>query len=79
MTTTLARLNDIFQDVFDDDELRITRETNAADVPGWDSLTHVTLLLNVEKRFGLRFSSAQVASLNSVGDLVDLIERTARR
>jgi acyl carrier protein len=71
---TLDELMPVFQQVFDDDELVVTRETSAADVEGWDSLTHVTLMLSVEKRFGIRFKSAQVASLKTVGELADLID-----
>jgi acyl carrier protein len=75
---TLDELNTIFQQVFDDDELVVTRETSAADVEGWDSLTHVSLILSIEKRFSIRFKSAQVASLKNVGELVDLVETLAR-
>jgi len=74
MTANLERINDVFRNVFDDDELTIDRDTTAADVEGWDSLAHVTLLINIEKAFGVRFSSAEVASLKCVGDLEDLIE-----
>ena len=74
---TLDRLNGVFHQVFDDDELVLTRETTAKDVEGWDSMMHVTLLINVEKAFGVKFSSSEVASLQRVGDLVDMID--ARR
>ena len=74
MSATFDRLNGVFQQVFDDDELEITRETSTKDVEGWDSLMHVTLLINVEKAFGVKFSSSEVASLGRVGDLVDLID-----
>lgn len=74
MSTTLDRLNDVFQQVFDDDEMEISRETTAQDVEGWDSLMHVTLMINIEKAFGLKFSSSEVASLHKVGDLGDLID-----
>jgi len=76
---TLDELTTVFQQVFDDDELVVSRETTAADVAGWDSLTHVTLMLGVEKRFAIRFKSAQVAALKSVGELVDLIETLTRK
>ena len=76
--TTLAQLNELFQQVFDDDELAVTRDTTAGDVEGWDSLMHVTLLLNVEKRFRLKFSSSQVASLKNVGELVDIIDKSTK-
>jgi acyl carrier protein len=69
----LERLNQVFRDVFDDDELHIVRETTAKDVEGWDSLMHVTLLVNVEKVFGVKFSSSEVASLKNAGELIDLI------
>ncbi len=71
--TTLQRLNEIFCDVFDDD-LEIDRSTTAADVDGWDSVMHVNLVLHVEQAFGVRFSSAEVASLENVGQLADLVE-----
>jgi acyl carrier protein len=74
MSATLDRLNGVFQQVFDDDELEVSRESTAKDVDGWDSLMHVTLLINVEKVFGVKFSSSEVASLQRVGDLVDLID-----
>jgi len=75
MSDVLSRLNQVFQDVFDDDELTINSETTAPDVEGWDSLMHVTLVVNVEKAFGVRFSSSEVAGLKNVGELVDLIVR----
>jgi acyl carrier protein len=75
MSPTLARLNEVFQDVFEDDELRVSSETTAADVEGWDSLMHVTLVINVEKAFGVRFSSSEIAGLKNVGELLALVER----
>ncbi len=74
METTLARLTEVFRDVFDDDSLVITVETAAGDIEGWDSLMHVTLILNLEKAFKVKFTSSQVASLKNVGDLLKLIE-----
>jgi acyl carrier protein len=73
MEDRLERLNQVFRDVFDDDELNITRQTTAKDVEGWDSLMHVTLVVNVERAFKLKFSSSEVAALQTVGELLDLI------
>jgi acyl carrier protein len=73
MEDRLERLNQVFRDVFDDDELNITRQTTAKDVEGWDSLMHVTLVVNVEKAFKVKFSSSEVAALQNVGELLDLI------
>lgn len=78
METTLARLTQVFRDVFDDDTLVITTGTAAGDIEGWDSLMHVTLILNVEKAFRVKFTSTQVASLKNVGELVKLIEGHAQ-
>lgn len=74
MSDRLERLNQVFRDVFDDDELDITRRTTANDVEGWDSLMHVTLIVNVEKAFKVKFSSSEVAALQNVGELIDLID-----
>jgi acyl carrier protein len=71
----LQRVNDVFRDVFDEGDLSISRQTTAADVAGWDSLMHVRLMLAVEKAFGVRFSSSEVASLPNVGALIDLLDR----
>ena len=70
-----TELTDIFRDVFEDDDLIIGRETTAKQVEGWDSLQHVSLILRVERHFGIRLSSANVADMNSVGDLIDIIEQ----
>jgi acyl carrier protein len=73
----MARLNEVFQQVFDDDELVVDRSTTADDVEGWDSMMHVTLMINVEKAFGVKFTSSEVASLKNVGELADLLDRKA--
>jgi acyl carrier protein len=72
----LDKLLAVFRDVFEDDELEISAATTADDVDGWDSLMHVSLMINVERAFGVKFSSTQVASLKNVGELIDLV--TAR-
>jgi acyl carrier protein len=73
MSQDLTTLTEVFQQVFEDDELAISRDTTAADIASWDSLMHVSLILAVEKQFRIRFSSSEVASLMNVGMLVDLI------
>ena len=75
----LERLNEVFRDVFNDEDLVISRDTSAKDIAEWDSVMHVSLIINVEKAFGVRFSSSEVARLQSVGDLEDLIESKGRR
>lgn len=75
MSDMLTRINEVFRDVFDDDEINVSRATTAQDIEDWGSLMHVTLMVNMEKAFGVRFSSREVASLKNVGELVDLIAR----
>ena len=70
---TYARLQEIFNDVFDD-EITVTPELSAKDVDGWDSLAHIRLLLTVEKRFHIKFSTSEIGKLENVGDLVALIQ-----
>jgi acyl carrier protein len=79
MENTLERLTQVFRDVFDDDELEVSAGTTASDVEGWDSLTHVTLMINVEKAFQVKFSSKEVASLQNVGALLELIEAKRKK
>lgn len=74
MEETLSKLQDIFRSVFEDDELIIARETTAQDVEAWDSVLNVTLMMEVETAFGIRFSTGEIAYLKHVGDLLDLIE-----
>jgi acyl carrier protein len=69
-----GRLTPIFRDVLDDDDLVPTADLSAADVPEWDSLRHVRLVVTVEKEFGLRFATGEIASLQNVGQLVQLIQ-----
>jgi acyl carrier protein len=71
---TLARLADVFRDVFEDDDLQIDRGTTAAQVQGWDSVMHITLMMGVERAFGIRFRSGEVAGLRNVGELADLVD-----
>lgn len=72
-----VRLSEVFQDVFDEDEIQLTPELSAKDVDGWDSLTHIRLILTIEKAFKIKFSTSEVGKLQNVGDLVSLIEARA--
>jgi len=73
-SNTLSRLATVFREVFEEDELVITRATTARDVPGWDSVMHVNLMIATERAFKLRFRSGDIAGLKDVGQLVDLID-----
>jgi acyl carrier protein len=75
---TLDTLTQIFRDVLDDDELVLKRELTAKDVDGWDSLTHIRLLVTIERMFKIKFTLPEVRELRNVGELADLVQaRTA--
>jgi acyl carrier protein len=69
-----AKLTEIFRDVLDNDEMVLAPHLTANDVPGWDSLSHVRLILTVEKAFRISFTASQVGRLKNVGELADLIQ-----
>ena len=56
------------------DDWQMDDETLAAEIPGWDSLSHASVILAVEKAFGVRFSNLEVLKLNNVGDLQRLLD-----
>ena len=67
----------IFRDVFGDDQLILREDMRAEDVPGWDSLAHLNLVIAIEKRLGVRFSNAEISRLKehgqTIGTLLELI------
>ena len=75
--TTIEKLNGIFRTVFDNDEINIRPEMTANDVDGWDSLSHVNLILAVEQGFGIRFAQKELLTFKNVGDLLRGIESKA--
>lgn len=75
----MAELTEIFREVLDDADLLLTEDTTADEVPGWDSMTHVALVVETEVRFGVSFSTAELECLRRVGDLLRLIEAKRRR
>ena len=75
--TVYDKLTTVFRDVFDEDDLVLTPETTADDVEGWDSLTHIRLVLAVSKAFGLKFSASEVGSFKNVGEFADVIAAKA--
>ena len=71
------RLQGIFHDVFDNDSIVVKPELTADDVEEWDSLSHIRLVLTVEKAFGVKFSASQIGNLKNVGEFVALIKSKA--
>ena len=70
----LEQLNIIFREVFDDTDINITPGMTANDIDGWDSLSHVNLIVAVETRFRIRFSQKELLTFKNVGDLLNCIQ-----
>lgn len=68
------KLNEIFSDVFDE-EITVTPETTADDIEDWDSLTHITLISEVEDAFDIKFAMKDVLGMKNVGEMADIIEK----
>lgn len=67
------RLTQVFRDVFADDALMLEPDTSASQVPGWDSLAHLRLMLTIEKTFRVKFTATEIGQLKNVGDLEKLL------
>jgi acyl carrier protein len=69
MSTLDQRLQNVFQEVFDDEDLEVTADTSAKNLPNWDSFAQVKLVVGLEEEFDVKFTTEEVATLSSVGDL----------
>lgn len=69
----MEQLNQVFQVVFADENLRVTETTIPEEVDGWDSLQHINLLSMLEEEFGIQFDVDQIVSMENVGDIVKAI------
>jgi len=70
----MAEVTDIFRAVLNQPDLELTPRSTADDIPGWDSMTHVTLLVEAECRFGIEFLTSEIETLQSVGEITRAIE-----
>jgi len=70
----LSRVAAILREVLDDDQLQVEPSLQAGEVPGWDSLNHIRIILTIEKVFGIKLSPSEIAKLKNVGDLEHLIK-----
>ncbi len=68
-------LNDVFRQVLEDDTIELTPLTTAEDVDGWDSMNHIFIVVELEKRFGVKFQAAEMEELKNVGELKSLINQ----
>lgn len=75
MRNILDELQPIFHDIFDDDSIVVTNETNANMIEDWDSLSHIRLVAAIEKHFGIKFALGELQGFKNVGDMIELITK----
>jgi acyl carrier protein len=68
-----AKLNEVFQDVFDDESITVEDKTTTDDIEDWDSLEHINLIVALEKEFGMKFTMGEVTGMKNVGEAADII------
>lgn len=69
------RVEKVFREVFENPSLTVSEQTTAADIPSWDSLAHINLIIALEQEFNIQFMSMEVTSMTCVGDLFVLLEK----
>ena len=71
----LTKMQEVFQNILDNEDIELTFDTTADDIEEWDSLSHVQLVVEIEKEFGVKFTSKEIMSWNKVGDMIDCISK----
>jgi acyl carrier protein len=69
-----SQVRQTFQDVFGDPSIVITDAMTADDIEEWDSLTHINLIVALERKFRIKFTTGEVNKMRNVGDLISLIQ-----
>lgn len=74
MDSVLERINEIFVDVLDNEEIELTENSTANDIEEWDSLTNIQIVVAIEKQFKVKFTAQEIQSWNRVGDLISTLK-----
>ena len=73
MEQILNELTVVFRDVLDDENITLREETTAAEIEDWDSLTHIILISEIEKKFKIKFTSSEITGFKNVGELANSV------
>lgn len=73
------KLNEVFRDVFDNEDITVTDSTTADDIEEWDSLEHIGLISAVEKTFKMRFTMKEVSGMKNVGEMISILCERAKK
>ena len=73
-TEILEKVQDIFQDVLDNEDIELNETMSASDIEEYDSLSHIQLVVAIEKAFGIKFNSKEITTWTKIGDMIDSIE-----
>lgn len=74
-----AEVNEVFREVFDDEEITVSANTTADDIEDWDSLEHINLIVEMEDKFGIKFKMGEVTGMKNVGEMVEIIAERCQR
>ena len=75
MNNLLNKIQNIFREVLEIDDLVISKNTSAEDIEEWDSLNHIYLIVEIETEFNVKFTSSQIQSWKNVGDMIDELRK----
>ena len=71
----IENLNEVFRDIFDNQNISVSDRTTTADVDGWDSLEHINLILAIEEKFNMKFTMGEVTGMKNVGEMISILEK----
>jgi acyl carrier protein len=77
--TILEKLQEIFVDVLDNEDITLSFKTTADDIEDWDSLSHINLVVSIEKEYGMKFALGELQDLKNVGDMCSLVLSKLRK
>lgn len=67
------KLDAIFREEFDNEDIHVTETTTSSDIEGWDSLAHIGLMVAIETEFGMKFTMDEVSNITNVGEMANVI------